>query len=447
MAIGDTTRFTVVGAGLGGTLMAIYLARAGYAVEVYERRGDPRRRQQEAGRSINLAISTRGIESLAEVGLAGEILEAAIPMKGRMMHSPRGELTFQPYGTAAAHVINSVSRVGLNIALLNAALKHPDVRIVFGNRCTGVDLETGTVTLVDAETGETSTAAGDVVVGADGAFSAVRQQMQKLDRFDYAQAYLEQGYKELTIPPGPAGRFAMEKNALHIWPRGGYMMIALPNRDGSFTCTLFWPLEGANSFAALRNERDVLKYFTDTFPDAVPLMPTLTADYCQNAVSALVSIRCSPWYYRDKAVLLGDACHAVVPFYGQGANAAFEDCAVLNECIVTHAPDREAAFARYHALRKRNTDALADLSMANFVEMRDHTASRAFLLARRLENDLHRLFPTWFIPLYTMVTFTRMPYAEAVEKANRQSLIVKAVAAGLALAVAVLLVAWALLLR
>ena len=225
------------------------------------------------------------------------------------------------------------------------------------------------------------------------------------------------------------------------------MMIALPNRDGSFTCTLFWPLEGARSFAALRTERDVLRYFTATFPDAVPLMPTLTADYFQNAVSSLVSIRCSPWSYRDRAVLLGDACHAVVPFYGQGANAAFEDCAVLNECIVTHAPDWEAAFARYQALRKRHTDALADLSMANFVEMRDHTASRAFLLARRLEKDLHRLFPTRFTPLYTMVTFTRMPYADAVLKARRQSLIVKAVAAGLALAVAVLLLVWAFLLK
>lgn len=429
MAAARPAKFTVVGAGLGGALMAIYLGRAGYEVEVHERRVDPRVSQPDQGRSINLAISTRGIESLAAVGLADEILRMAIPMRGRMMHSLHGELAFQPYGTEAAHVINSVSRADLNIALLNAAEKTGNVRLVFGKRCAGVDLDTATVSVTDVDTGKKSTVRADAVVGADGAFSAVRQPMQRLDRFDYEQAYLEHGYKELTIPAGPDERFLLEKHALHIWPRGGFMLIALPNRDGSFTATLFWPLEGENSAASLRTEADVRRYFAEMFPDAVPLMPALIEDWSRNPPGTLVTIRCRPWHYRDKVVLLGDAGHAVLPFYGQGANAAFEDCLVLSECLAAHAPDREQAFARFQALRKRNTDALADLSLANFVEMRDHTASRTFLLARRLEKDLHRLFPARFVPLYTMVTFSRTPYAEAVARARRQWRIVKLAAA------------------
>lgn len=439
-------KFTVIGAGLGGALMAIYLGRAGYEVEVYERRADPRIGQQDEGRSINLAISTRGLESLARVGLADDILRIAIPMRGRMMHALRGELAFQPYGTEAAHVINSVSRAELNILLLDAAEKCGNVRLVFGQRCTGVDLDSAIVSLVDVETDQPSTVGGDAVVGADGAFSAVRQQMQRLDRFDHEQAYLEHGYKELTMPAGPGERFLLERHALHIWPRGGFMLIALPNRDGSFTCTLFWPLEGENSAASLRTEADVRRYFQTMFPDAVPLMPTLIEDWFRHPASTLVTIRCRPWHYRDKVVLLGDACHAVVPFYGQGANAAFEDCLVLSECLAAYAPDREQAFARYQALRKRNTDALADLSVANFVEMRDHTASRTFLITRRLEKDLHRLFPTHFIPLYTMVTFSRTPYAEAVERARRQWRVVK-LAAGAPVAAGLALLLWRLLRR
>ncbi|HMC81974.1 MAG TPA: NAD(P)/FAD-dependent oxidoreductase [Candidatus Polarisedimenticolia bacterium] len=413
-------KFTVVGGGLGGALMAIFLGRAGYEVEVCEKRRDPRVGQAEEGRSINLAISARGLHALDQVGLASEILKRAIPMRGRMMHSLRGDLSFQPYGTREDQVINSVSRAELNMALLNAAEQSPNVRIVFGKKCAGVDLETATVSLLDDATGEASTAEGDVVVAADGAFSAVRHQMQKLERFDFEQSYLEHGYKEMSIPAGPNGTFLLERNALHIWPRGGYMMIALPNADGSFTCTCFWPLEGPNSFAALKSKADVLRFFEERFPDAAPLMPTLAEDFFENPTGSLVTIRCRPWHVRDRVVLLGDACHAVVPFYGQGANAAFEDCVVLNEALARHAPDRERAFAFYHESRKKNADALADLSLANFVEMRDKTASRAFLAGKRMEKILHRLFPAWFVPLYTMVTFTRIPYAEAVAKAKRQ---------------------------
>ncbi len=440
----ETAKFVVLGAGLGGALMAIYLGRAGYAVEVYEKRDDPRSAAPEEGRSINLAISTRGIESLREVGLATEVLKSAIPMRGRLMHSPRGELAFQSYGTEPGHVINSVGRAALNAALVTAAEKSPNVRIAFGQRCTGVDLESAAVSLTDARTGATSTARGDAVVGADGAFSAVRAQMLRLDRFDYEQAYLGHGYKELAIPPGSGGRFVLDPHALHIWPRGGSMMIALPNADGSFTCTVFWPLEGPGSFAAFKTPEDVLLFFSATYPDALALMPTLTSDYFRNPTGTLVTIRSCPWYYRDRVVLLGDAGHAVVPFYGQGANAAFEDCAVLSEALARHAPDREGAFAQYESLRKPHTDALADLSLANFVEMRDHAASRAFRLTRRLEQELHRLFPRRFVPLYTLVTFTRTPYAEAVARARRQTRALKATAA--AAAVLVLAVAlWLLL--
>ena len=420
VAAPDRAKFTVVGGGLGGALMAIFLGRAGYEVEVCEKRRDPRVGQAEEGRSINLAISARGLHALDQVGLASEILKRAIPMRGRMMHSLRGDLSFQPYGTRENQVINSVSRAELNMALLNAAEQSPNVRIVFGKKCAGVDLETATVSLLDDATGEASTAEGDVVVAADGAFSAVRHQMQKLERFDFEQSYLEHGYKEMSIPAGPNGTFLLERNALHIWPRGGYMMIALPNADGSFTCTCFWPLEGPNSFAALKSKADVLRFFEERFPDAAPLMPTLAEDFFENPTGSLVTIRCRPWHVRDRVVLLGDACHAVVPFYGQGANAAFEDCVVLNKALARHAPDRERAFAFYHESRKKNADALADLSLANFVEMRDKTASRAFLAGKRMEKILHRLFPAWFVPLYTMVTFTRIPYAEAVAKAKRQ---------------------------
>ncbi|HEV8376283.1 MAG TPA: NAD(P)/FAD-dependent oxidoreductase [Candidatus Polarisedimenticolia bacterium] len=424
----DAQRFVVVGGGLGGALMAVYLGNAGYEVEVYERREDPRKAKAAEGRSINLAISTRGLHALEKAGLKEKILSSAIPMRGRMLHAPDGSLRFQPYGTRPEHTINSVSRSALNAALLDAAEALPNVRLHFGKRCTGVHLESAVATFVDQETEGTISAGGDAILGTDGAFSAVRLQMQKHEGFNYHQAYLQHGYKELVIPPSRQGGFLMEKNALHIWPRGGYMLIALPNFDGSFTCTCFWPLQGPHSFEALRTPEEVAVCFRREFPDAVPLMPTLADDYFQNPTGSLVTIRCDPWHFRDKVVLLGDSCHAVVPFYGQGANAAFEDCLVLDECLREHPDDRAAAFALYQKRRKVNTDALADLSLENFVEMRDKTASRIFLIEKKLEKALHRAFPAWFVPLYSLVTFSRTPYAEAVARSRRQWRLVKAVA-------------------
>jgi kynurenine 3-monooxygenase len=431
MPVPDRPRFTIVGSGLAGALMACYLGKAGYHVELYEKRPDPRvPGQQDRGRSINLAISVRGIHALHEVGLADEVLQAAIPMRGRMMHALSGELTYQPYGKDDSQAINSVSRNGLNVALLNAAARHDSVRLHFQQRCTGIDLRAGVLDLLDEVTGETRKILGDVVLGADGVWSAVRAQMQRQEGFNYQQEFLTHGYKELTIPPSPHGECRMEPNALHIWPRRSFMMIALPNRDGSFTCTLFWPYEGPNSFAALRSEADVLRYFQDQFPDAVPLMPTLAEDFLKNPTGPLVTVRCRPWHVGGKVALLGDAAHAVVPFLGQGMNAAFEDCTVLDQCLKQHTPDWEAAFRSYESLRKENTDTLADLCLANFVEMRDHVGSRTFLLKKRVETFLHKLFPRWYQPLYGMIQFTRIPYAAALRRGRRQNRIVRVAVAG-----------------
>lgn len=420
-------RVLVAGAGLGGALMAIYLARAGYRVEIFERRGDPRRADAGRGRSINLAISTRGLAALRGVGLEERILEMAVPMRGRLIHSVDQETTFQPYGTEANHAINSVSRLGLNIALIDEAEREAGVTLHFESRCVDADLDAPALEVEDERTGERRRIEGDHVVGADGAFSAVRSRMQRLDRFDYSQSYLQHGYRELTIPAAPDGGFQLLHDALHIWPRGGHMMIALPNADGSFTCTLFWPFSGPHSFESLRTEQDVRTCFETLFPDAVPLMPTVAEDYLESPTGSLVTVRCRPWHYRDRVVLVGDACHAVVPFYGQGANAAFEDCLVLDECLRQRAFDWGAALEDYTRRRKDDVDVLADLAIANFVEMRDHVASRVFLMKKRSEKALHRLFPRAFVPLYSMVTFSRVPYGDAVARAERQWAVVRRV--------------------
>ena len=429
---------TVVGAGLGGSLMAIYLARAGHRVRVCERRPDPRGSGVLGGRSINLALSTRGIDALERVGLAETMLAESVPMRGRMIHPVRGRPVFQPYGTEPHHALRSVSRSGLNLTMINAAGEQPGVELVFSRRCVGVDLETATVELKHEETGEVTRVEADCVVGADGAFSAVRARMQRLDRFDYQQSYLDHGFKELTIPALEGGGPALEREALHIWPRGGHMMIALPNLDGSFTCTLFWPFTGRRSFTAQADGDAIVRTFEEVYPDVVALMPDLARDYMANPTSSLVTVRCKPWHRAGRVVLLGDACHAVVPFYGQGANAAFEDCVVLDIAMREHGPDWRSAFATYEAGRQPEADVLANLALANFIEMRDHTASRVFLARKALERGLHRAFPRLFLPLYSMVTFSRMPYSLAVERASRQWRVVVGVAALLFAALAVL---------
>lgn len=421
--MGERAEFAVLGAGLAGPLAAIYLARAGYRVDLYERRGDPRVAGTAGGRSINLALSLRGIAALREVGLAEEVLRQAIPMRGRMLHPVSGELAFQPYSVREGEHINSVSRGGLQTILVEAAAKYASIRMFFDHKCVGIDLERAEFDLARGANGEAVRGVSDRVVAADGAFSVVRREMQRLDRFQFSQQYLEHGYKELCIPPGPGGTFRIEKNALHIWPRRSYMMIALPNIDGSFTCTLFAPWEGPNGFASLRTEADVRRYFAERFPDAVPLMPTLVEDFLGNPTGSLATMRCEPWNYRDRVALLGDAAHAVVPFYGQGMNASFEDCRVLNECVAAHRPNWERVFSDYACRRKVNTDALARLAIENFVEMRDKVGSRAFLWRKHAEHWLHKAVPWWFVPLYSMVTFSELPYAEAERRAKWQDVV------------------------
>jgi kynurenine 3-monooxygenase len=439
MAAPENPQFTIVGAGLAGALMACYLGKAGYRVDLYEKRPDPRGHGEAGGRSINLAISVRGIHALREVGLADEVLQAAIPMRGRLMHARSGALSFQPYGKDDSESIHSVSRAGLNLTLVNAAARYGSVQLFFDKKCLSADLQAPTIELLDEVTQAVSRIPCEVLIGCDGAYSAVRAQMQKQERFNYQQDYLSHGYKELTIPPGPNGSFRMEKHALHIWPRRSFMMIALPNLDGSFTCTLFCPFEGPISFAALQTETEVVRFFREQFPDAVPLLPTLAADFLKNPTGSLVTIRCSPWHVDGKVVLLGDACHAVVPFLGQGMNAAFEGCSILSRCLAQAAPAWETAFRSYEAQRKVHVDTLAELCLENFIEMRDLVGSRAFLLRKRWEILLHKLFPHWYMPLYTLVTFTRTPYAEARERARRQDRIVRGLLVLLAVVVLALL--------
>jgi kynurenine 3-monooxygenase len=430
-----TTKFVLVGSGLAGGLLAAYLGRRGYEVDLYERRADPRAGNFVGGRSINLALSTRGIHALQQLGIADEVLRHAIPMRGRMIHHKSGGLHFAPYDRDPNNFINSIGRAALNTTVIEAAQRYPNVRVHFNHRCTDVDLDSATAQLVNSSVEVAVRAAipnqqliqahGDAVIGVDGAFSAVRQSMQKkLVEFEYDESYLAHGYKELTIPPAPDGGWQMEKEALHIWPRKSFMMIALPNPDGSFTCTLFWEFTGPRSFETTRTDDEVRRFFDEEFPDAVPLMPGLLTDFRENPTGSLVTVRCAPWHYKDKVALVGDAAHAVVPFYGQGMNAAFEDCVVLDDCLAEFPNDHKRAFAEYFVRRKKNADALADLAVHNFIEMRDKTASKKFRAKKRLDHLLEGIFPGVYLPLYTMVTFTRIPYAEAARRARRQDLVV-----------------------
>jgi kynurenine 3-monooxygenase len=434
------TKFVLIGSGLAGGLLAAYLGRRGYDVDLYERRADPREGNIVGGRSINLALSTRGIHALQQLRIADEVMQHAIPMRGRMIHDKSGALHFAPYDVDPNKCINSIGRAALNTTVIEAAQRYPNVRVMFNHLCTDVDLDASIAHLHNTETNQMIAPRGDAVIGVDGAFSAVRRAMQRLDRFDYSQSYLAHGYKELTIPPAADGSWRMEKFSLHIWPRKSFMMIALPNPDGSFTCTLFWEFKGPRSFESTKTDDDVRRFFDEEFPDAVPLMPKLLEEFRSNPTGSLVTIRCAPWSYKGKVALVGDAAHAVVPFYGQGMNAAFEDCVVLDACLAEFPNNRERAFIEYFVRRKENADALADLAVDNFIEMRDKTASRAFRAKKKLDHLLEGLLPGVYLPLYTMVTFTRIPYAEAARRARRQDRIIYGSLFGVGILVFLLLI-------
>ncbi|WMN12569.1 NAD(P)/FAD-dependent oxidoreductase [Marivirga salinae] len=408
----------VMGAGLVGALLSIYLRKRGYKVSLYEKRDDMRKSSSDSGRSINLALSKRGIKALEDIGVIEEVKKIMLPMEGRMMHSKDGELTFQPYGKEG-QFINSVSRGNLNKILLEKA-EASGVEIKFEHTCKSVDLEGTSVTFKTPETEKTMQF--DLLFGSDGAYSQMRQAMLKTDRFNYEQYYIPHGYKELSIPPTEDGDFAIAPNALHIWPRGQYMLIALPNLDKSFTCTLFFPFEGQPSFESLQTPQQVLQFFKNTFPDSLPHLKNIQDEYFQNPTSSLVTVKCEPWV-KNNCVLIGDAAHAIVPFYGQGMNAGFEDCYELNLLLDKHSDDWENTLAEYQEVRKKDGDAIADLALHNFVEMRDLVADDKFLVQKKIEAKLHEKFPDKWIPLYSMVTFSDLRYSEAFEIGKKQQVI------------------------
>lgn len=428
-------KITIAGAGLAGSLLSVYLAKKGFEVNVYERRPDMRKENAGAGKSINLALSTRGIHALKEVGLYDEIKKISIPMYGRMIHAQDGQLMFQRYGKDDTEYINAVSRAELNNSLMNLAEKNENVKIFFNERCTGADFKNAEIFLHNEKTGVESSVRSEVVIATDGATSAVRMEMQKMPRFNFSQEYENYGYKELTIPAGPGNTFLMEKNSLHIWPRGSFMLIALPNLEGSYTCTLFiaydMKLAGENSLEYLDTKDKAQKFFEKMFPDALALMPDMADQYMNNPTGTLMTVRCHPWTAENKVSLLGDACHAIVPFFGQGMNAAFEDCTCLSDCIDKFGHDWEKIFPEYELLRKENSDAIADLAIENFVEMRDLVADKRFQLKKKIESLLFKLFPDKFIPKYSMVTFYRIPYSTALKRGKIQEEILHELSEGI----------------
>jgi kynurenine 3-monooxygenase len=416
-----TQKITIVGAGLTGSLLAIYMARHGFDITIYERRPDMRKVNISAGKSINLAISARGIHALQQVGLDQEVLKTAVPMKGRQIHPVKGEQSFQPYGKNENEYINSISRRELNILLMNAAEKFPNISIQFNQRCTGMNLETGEAYFVDELASRSRTVKADTVIGTDGSASAVRMEFLKSGSFNFSQTYEDYGYKELSIPATATGGFRIEKNALHIWPRGAYMMIALPNIDGDFTCTLFMPhKKGEVNLSQLQTRETVNRFFKEVMPDALPHMPTLLDDFFNHPTGNLLTVKCSPWNMGGKALLMGDAAHAIVPFFGQGMNCGFEDCYYFDTLVKKYGSDWEKIFTEFSELRKENADAIADLAVENFVEMRDLVAHPDFILKKKADVLLEERFPDSFLSKYAMVSFHRIPYAVAMKRGQIQ---------------------------
>jgi kynurenine 3-monooxygenase len=410
----------IIGAGLSGALLGLRMAQRGFKVSMYEKRPDMRRNTMSAGRSINLALSDRGIRALRMVGMGEELLKIAVPMHGRMIHTLSGELLSAKYSGREGEFINSISRGDLNIALLNQAETYDNLSIQFNANCLNVNLKEASASFENTEDGTEFEASGDIVIGTDGANSALRQSMMNARgmQFNYSQEFLSHGYKELNIPPETSS--VLEKNALHIWPRGEYMMIALPNPQGDFTATIFMSYEGKNAFDNIKTAEDVTAFFEASFPDVLPLIPDLTEQYFANPLGSLITIKCFPWQANGKTLLLGDAAHAIVPFYGQGMNCSFEDVVVFDELVEQYGDNWEALFADFQAIRKPNANAIADLAIDNFYEMRDHTGNATFQKKRQLETKLEQQFTDYFSK-YSLVTFREdVPYQEAMQRGRQQ---------------------------
>ncbi|MFB6264996.1 MAG: FAD-dependent oxidoreductase [Bradymonadaceae bacterium] len=425
----DGPPVSIVGAGLTGSMMALYLAERGYRVRLFERRDDLRTADVDAGRSINMALSTRGLRALRDVGLADRVRRDTIPMYGRKIHGSDGTLRFQSYGTSEQH-INSISRTNLTRLVVSAAADCEGVEIRFRRKCVDVDLQAPAPVVEHLDTDERTAPDSRVVIGADGAYSAVRQQLLRTSGFDYSQEYLSHGYKELTIPPAADGGWRFDRNALHIWPRHDFMFIALPNPDGSFTGTLFLPIDGRTSFDALDSPADVREFFEREFPDVLPEAPDLPDEFFDNPTGSLVTIRCNPFHYEDTVLLAGDAAHAIVPFFGQGMNASFEDCTIFDELLAKFDDDWARALPAFSRRRKPDADAIAELSLDNYEEMRSRVADPSFLLGKELEQRLQEWFPDRWRSLYSLVTFSTVPYAAAKERADGRSEMLDAVIPG-----------------
>ena len=413
-------KFTLIGAGLAGPLLATYLAKQGYSVEIFERRPDMRKESISAGRSINLALSIRGNHALKEVGLYDKIKLNTIPMKGRMIHDLNGGIYLQPYGQKENEVIFSVSRAHLNMELMTLAEETGNVTIRFNHQLLSADLEQNKLLFQLSDSLEKIEWSFNRVIGCDGSASILRKSIVEKANIQYVKKPLGHGYKELTIPPMKSGKFQIEPNALHIWPRGNHMLIALPNNDCSFTCTLFFPMIGKTSFETVKTEKDIFDLFQSQFPDAIKLIPNLVEDFQKNPTGDLASVYCKPWHLGGKALLIGDAAHAVAPFFGQGMNASFQDCSTLAKLIGQNENDWNTIFNAFSSTQVENGHAIADMALENYLEMRDHVNDPEYKKRRNMELKLERMFPDQFIPRYSMVSFHQIPYAEVYQRGEKQ---------------------------
>lgn len=413
-------KIAIVGSGLVGTLLAIYLKKLGHTVHVYDRSPDIRT-VEFSGRSINLVMSNRGWKAMEDVGLGDEIRKIGIAVDKRAIHTQDQKLNYQYYGKEG-EAIFSISRGVLNRRMIDLA-EAAGVDFFFDQKIWDVTLSTATLHIGESERGEWEEIQYDKVFGADGAFSRIRHRMQRQSLFDYSQEFMKIGYKELHIPANADGTHKLDKNSLHIWPRGQFMLMALSNLDGSFTCTLFMPLEGEHSFDALKDEATLVEFFAKYFPNTQEVIPNLVKDFFKNPTSYLAIMKCYPWTYEDKIALIGDASHAIVPFYGHGMNAGFEDITILNEMITKYGDDWKTIFSEYEKSRKPNADAIAELSRRNFIEMSTKTADEQFLLQKKIEKWFSDKHPDLWMPLYSRVTFSLQPYSEALAIGDFQNAI------------------------